>query len=815
MYGSLRGHYREVGTISSGSLYLIFALFSGLLGTAFSVLVRPCVMLAIVISDHHHLTTMMTTSDLGQRENPRLNIAYPSKANKLVIHVSNESQVVVPKVKVTLLEPYPLVTSRKGLVLAWNWYYDMIFDKLAQSQIGYIVRQVIRNDLKLESWEPKGTTVAIMELGDCLSVDAYSTYGNGVPVVGLGWGPKGDRKYPLNLNSQHNGFRYYSNAVLPVSTKREKDKYTAKGDLPRRFEKLIKICATPKDGLKLNDIYKLMFNARMYEVAYKKLKSQPGNMTPGIIPTTLDGMSMDWVEETINRMKDGSFQFNPGRRIQIPKSNGTSTRPLTIAPPRDKVVQEVMRMILEVIFEPMFSNNSHGFRPNKSCHTALRQVKTQFGAVTRIIEGDISKCFDSFNHKILITLIERKVSDVRFIQLIWKALRAGYMEFHNVQNSIVGTPQGSIISPILANIYLHEFDLFIDKLKESYDTGKESRRNPLYRKMEYLRAKANRAGDFEQGVKYLKEMQRLKSRLPDDPTFRRMYYVRYADDWILGIRGPRSDAVNTLQTLRKMLEYDLKLSLSVVKSKITNPRREPALFLGTLISISKHVSSTMGKNHQRLRVVSQIRMLAPLDKIFNKLIAASFMSAKHKSGIPKFIWYHNDKDNILALYNSVLRGYLNYYSFAHNYPKVASSLEFILKTSCAKLLAAKFKLRSVSKVIGMYGTDLKGAGKVAFLKPNYKIDVWDFKSKPKDRIKTLYASYLSAATLGGLECTKRGSKVRVEMHHVRLLSDLNPKLTEIDKIMAKRKRKQIPLCRVCHLDHHKNHKPWGKSGSRK
>lgn len=187
-------------------------------------------------------------------------------------------------------------------------------------------------------------------------------------------------------------------------------------------------------------------------------------------------------------------------------------------------------MILEVIFEPTFLDSSHGFRPNRGCHTALRQVKTQFGAATNIIEGDISKCFDRFDHEILIELIKRKVSDTRFIQLIWKALRAGYMEFHSIQHSIIGTPQGSIVSPLLANIYLHELDKHIMKLKTDYDKGTVAVRNPEYRKLEYLRSKANKAGDFDLGVKYLKEMQQIKSRLPSDSEFRRLYYVRYADD---------------------------------------------------------------------------------------------------------------------------------------------------------------------------------------------------------------------------------------------------------------------------------------------
>jgi retron-type reverse transcriptase len=187
-------------------------------------------------------------------------------------------------------------------------------------------------------------------------------------------------------------------------------------------------------------------------------------------------------------------------------------------------------MILEAIFEPIFLSTSHGFRPDKGCHTALRQIKTQFGSSSWFIEGDISKCFDSFDHHILIYLISMKISDTRFIDLIWKALRAGYFEFFKPQDSIIGTPQGSVISPILSNIYLHQFDALMDKLKKDFDKGKLAQRNPEYRKLEYKRGKALKDGDIEQASQHLKEMQNLNARLPNDPSFRRLYYVRYADD---------------------------------------------------------------------------------------------------------------------------------------------------------------------------------------------------------------------------------------------------------------------------------------------
>lgn len=273
-----------------------------------------------------------------------------------------------------------------------------------------------------------------------------------------------------------------------------------------------------------------MMNERMFEIAYYKLKSNPGNMTPGMNPTTLDGISSTVYKEIIKALKDESFQFEPGRRVNIPKSSGEGSRPLTVAPPRDKLVQELMRMILEAIFEPTFLDFSHGFRPKKGCHSALRQVKTQFVGSSFLIEGDISKCFPSIDHSRLMEIVEERISDERFLRLIWKALRAGYFEFYQIQNSILGTPQGSIISPILSNIYLHKFDLFLLELKNNFDKGKVAQRNPEYRKLEYLRAKALKAGNPREANDKLKLMQKIKSRLPNDPNFRRVYPVRYADD---------------------------------------------------------------------------------------------------------------------------------------------------------------------------------------------------------------------------------------------------------------------------------------------
>jgi group II intron reverse transcriptase/maturase len=300
-------------------------------------------------------------------------------------------------------------------------------------------------------------------------------------------------------------------------------------ELPKRFTKLVSICERRACEFKANELYTLMFNTEMYEAAYKKLKSNPGNMTPGIDKITLDGLSKEALQQIIATMKDETFQFKPGRRVNIPKANGKN-RPITVAPPRDKIVQEVMRMILEAIFEPTFSRNSHGFRPNRSCHTALRQVKTQFGGASFFIEGDISQCFDSFDHGLLMDLVKERISDERFLRLIGKALKAGYVEFNRTKLSIIGTPQGSIISPILSNVYLNKLDLLVEDMKLSFDKGKIVKVNPEYKHLDYLRQKALKNANHKEANKLLKEMQRTKARLPNDPGFRRLYYVRYADD---------------------------------------------------------------------------------------------------------------------------------------------------------------------------------------------------------------------------------------------------------------------------------------------
>lgn len=224
-------------------------------------------------------------------------------------------------------------------------------------------------------------------------------------------------------------------------------------------------------------LYRLLYDRRLHQAAYEKLKSKPGNMTPGIVPTTLDGMSNDVLDDIVNKLRDNTFEFQPGRRVNIPKANG-KMRPLTVAPPRDKIVQESIRMILEAIYEYSFSPDSHGFRPNRSCHSALRDLNQKFRVSKWVIEGDITKCFDTVDHQILLKILEERIKDQKFIGIIRKALKAGYFEFRRYSHSVAGTPQGSIISPILANIYLDKLDRYVGQLKRDFDLGEKASINP-------------------------------------------------------------------------------------------------------------------------------------------------------------------------------------------------------------------------------------------------------------------------------------------------------------------------------------------------
>ena len=805
------GNGSSSDTMNWTFILLMSSLFSLIIGTivgltqfrikrllAYSTIVRRYASFIYGTKASMQCSFLHPTSELDEGENPTLNLASPlERVIKLTQTCWLGLWVAFSTVKTILFEVNLQVSSSVGSYHSWNKVDRSIKVLRLCTLIWTDLFLGITNTYKAESWQPKEKYYGI-NVGIAGLPKARNGYGNRGIVV-----PSRDSnllsiglKNPVALGRVPGLWcRDYSNTAG--------DSSTVKSDAIRKLLWLETKCAENKEFV-TNDIFHHMYNKTLYELAYFKLKSNPGNMTPGIVPTTLDGFSEEVIQDIINSLKNDTFKFSPGRRVQIPKASG-GKRPLTVAPPRDKIVQEVMRMLLEAIYESSFSPNSHGFRANMSCHTALRQIFTTFGVATWYIEGDISKCFGSFDHDILIEILRKRIKDERFIGLIIKALKAGYFEFNEFSHSIIGTPQGSIISPILSNIYMDGFDKFIEDLMKSFSKCTKPRGNPVW--ISYSNRKT-RAKTLAEKAKWHKLQQTVPSKDPLDPNFKKLVYVIYADDWILGVRGSREDCVQLLKLIKDYLKEVLKLNLSEKNTLITNASRDKALFLGTKVFKARHQSFNRSLGFVK-RNSREVRLLAPIDRITKKLKEAKFLFKDQPS--PRFLWLHNSKDQIIALYNSVYRGYMNYYSFAHNLGRISGFIHNTLRSSCAKLLAAKFSLQSQKQVFSKFGKNLQGKDNIAFVAPTYTLKVWDFKIPDKHLksditqtglLSTLYASNISKASLEGLICAMCESDYRVEMHHVKYLKDLNPKLNKVDELMAKRRRKQIPLCRKCHIVHH-------------
>ena len=351
---------------------------------------------------------------------------------------------------------------------------------------------------------------------------------------------------------------------------------STKVSLPAGFEKLgnlKELNSTDKTTVNTK-VLDLLSDIDILIAAYSKLKSSPGNMPPGIESETLDGINRPWFDKLKKEIRTNSFQFRPARRIEIPKPNGKGTRPLGIASPRDKIVQGAMLLILEAIFEGSIVTHAHGFRPGKGCHTALKEIKGTFSSVNWFIKGDISKCFDTFDHKILVHLVSKRVNDKGFIDLLHKALRAGYMFQGQFYSPELGTPQGSIVSPILCNILLHGLDEFVLDLQKNFQASKRRKTNPVWRKL-------TRAGK-------IKEVhdKNIGSRLHIDSSYKRLKFVRYAYVFLIGVIGSKADCVEIRDKIHHFLLNELKLNLNLDKTKITHSRQDKAHFLGTDVSIT-------------------------------------------------------------------------------------------------------------------------------------------------------------------------------------------------------------------------------------
>lgn len=572
-------------------------------------------------------------------------------------------------------------------------------------------------------------------------------------------------------------------------------------------------------------LYRILFNQEMYYVAYQRIYSKEGNMTHGVDGKTIDNMSISRIEQLIELLKSEQYQPISSKRIYIPKKNG-SKRPLGIPSFNDKLVQEVIRMILEAIYEGSFEHCSHGFRPNRGCHTALSQIKDTFTGSKWFVEGDIKGFFDNINHDILINTMGEKISDDRFLRLIRKFLNAGYMEDWVFHRTYSGTPQGGIISPILANIYLDKFDKYMKEYIQSFDKGKNRKPDTTYAKYALRKIRAERklktTTNVEQRKFYLnriKESCKARVNHPSldemDSSYRRLKYVRYADDFLIGIIGSKEDCVKAKEEIKLFLLERLKLELSDQKTLITNTKGN-AKFLGYEIGIYKtDQTKRIGRGTPHRYYRSKVFLEVSLDTMKKKLFEYDAIRLSYNNG--KEIWRpkarpcmkNNDDLEILNQYNAEIRGFYNYFSLANNSYKIDSFYN-IMEYSMYKTYACKYK-SSTRKIIREYSKN----GEFGVNYPNKKGKIVrcefyhdGFKRKPLNRIKfneeipTVKITRTSLIDrIQANKCEICGMETQTSMHHVRKLKDLKGK-KRWEKHMIARKRKTIAVCHDCHWKIH-------------
>ena len=566
-------------------------------------------------------------------------------------------------------------------------------------------------------------------------------------------------------------------------------------------------------GLPLERLYRQLFNPQLYLLAYGRLYSNKGAMTPGPDGETVDGMSLGKIERIIDALRHERFRFKPVRRTYIPKKNGKK-RPLGLPSWSDKLVGEVIRLLLEAYYESQFSDLSHGFRPNRGCHTALSEVTTRWTGTTWFIEGDISDCFGSLDHEILLSALAERVHDGRFLRLLRNMLQAGYLEEWVWNATLSGAPQGGVASPILSNIYLHKLDSFVEKvLIPEYTRGDSRAPNPEYREVEKQLARMRRRGD-RPAVRALRKQRRtMPSKDPADPGFRRLRYMRYCDDHLLGFTGPKAEAEEIKIRLATFLRDDLKLELSQEKTLITHARTGAARFLGYEITIQHADHKVTGKGRSANGIVG---LRVPRDVI--KAKCSPFLKLGEPERRNQMV--NEDDHTIVRTYGAEYRGLVEYYLLAGDVYRL-NRLEWVMKTSMLKTLACKHD-STVTKMADRHKTTIatpygpRRCFEVSVEREGRRPLVARFGGIPLRRKKNavLTDRIPSPVAVRRKELVTRLQAARcelckqtgvVEAHHVRRLADLaKPGKPQPvwDQLMAKRRRKTLIVCVDCHATIH-------------
>jgi group II intron reverse transcriptase/maturase len=560
----------------------------------------------------------------------------------------------------------------------------------------------------------------------------------------------------------------------------------------------------------LERVYRLLFQRDLYLRAYSRLYANEGAMTRGATEETVDGMSLAKIDRIIDGMRQERYRWKPARRTYIPKKNG-KLRPLGMPSWSDKLLQEVIRSILEAYYEPQFSDRSHGFRPRRGCHTALREVIDRGAGTKWFIEGDICSCFDRIDHSVVLKILGEKIHDNRFLRLIGNLLEAGYLEDWKFHATYSGVPQGGVVSPILSNLVLDRLDRYVEtELIPAYSRGQRRKTNPPYVALTVAASRARKKGDRETARRLSQEAARLPSRDPGDPNFRRLWYVRYADDFLLGFIGPKVEAEEIKRHIARYLRDELRLELSEDKTLVTHARDEVAKFLGYELR-TLHADDQHDQKGRRC-INGRIGLRVPRHVL--KAQCAKYTRRGKPIHLPKRL--NDDAYSIVSLYQAEYSGIVQYYRLAYNLG-VLNRLKWTAELSLVKTLANKLRCR-VSEVYRRFQTRLttaEGTYKVLEVRvdrgPTKKplaahfggiSLVWNPWAAIGETPTTVWSGRSELVErLLAQKCELCGATDGIEVHHIRKLADLKG-ASGWAKVMAARRRKTLVVCKTCHQHIH-------------
>jgi group II intron reverse transcriptase/maturase len=573
-------------------------------------------------------------------------------------------------------------------------------------------------------------------------------------------------------------------------------------------------------GLPLNNVYRQLYNPALYLRAYGRLARNRGALTPGSTTETADGMTRAKIQRIIVALRHERYRWTPVRRTFIAKKGTTKKRPLGLPTWSDKLLQEVIRSLLEAYYEPQFRPTSHGFRPGRGCHTALRTIYHEWTGTHWFIEGDIAQCFDRLDHEVLLAILREQIHDRRFLRLVAHLLRAGYLEAWTHHPTLSGVPQGGVVSPLLANVYLDRLDQYVETtLLPAYNRGTHRRRHAAYRRLAQVSQARARRGDHREARRLRQQLQRLPSVDPQDPDYRRLRYVRYADDFLLGFSGPRAEAEMIRQQLQQFLREPLHLDLSEAKTLITHARTERAHFLG--YEIDTIYADRQHDGAGRRSVNGQIGLHVP--RAVLRAHGQRYCRRGKPTPLPARL--HDTPFSIVAAYQQEYRGVVEYYRLAHNLRQLAG-LQGVMGASLVRTLATKLKT-SGAQIYRRYHTTFptpqgpRRGLQVTVERENKPplIARWGGVSLARrmDAVLNDQPALVWSHRTELLErlradtCELCGTATAVEVHHIRHLKTLQRRGRAAPpawvQAMTARQRKTLIACRPCHQAIHAGRPP--------